>query len=349
MPSGSISYNTYATSHATNNPDQGTLTLPASLFKRGTNVIAVEVHNNSANSSDIYFSAELTQATTSNTTENIVCKEMEYRLPKGNHTLTAVYEPLTNDELTETVSLPVRINEISADNSIYINEYYKKNDWIELFNCTDEPIDVAGMYLSDNIENFTKYQIVGDANISTIIEPYSYLIIWPDKLMNFTQLHAPFKLAAEGGYISLTAADQSWHDILYYEPHLGIESVGLYPDGSNDVYLMSTPTIAKANTINSYAAWIEQPENPGGEQGITTETSESLMLSYHDNTLDIRSDEATSATITVYAISGKQHMRVTTELTAGYASIKLGTLSQGTYIVNVTDSNDNTETVKINI
>ena len=349
MPSGSISYNTYATSHATNNPDQGTLTLPASLFKRGTNVIAVEVHNNSANSSDIYFSAELTQATTSNTTENIVCKEMEYRLPKGNHTLTAVYEPLTNDELTETVSLPVRINEISADNSIYINEYYKKNDWIELFNCTDEPIDVAGMYLSDNIENFTKYQIVGDANISTIIEPYSYLIIWPDKLMNFTQLHAPFKLAAEGGYISLTAADQSWHDILYYEPHLGIESVGLYPDGSNDVYLMSTPTIAKANTINSYAAWLEQPENPGGEQGITTETSESLMLSYHDNTLDIRSDEATSATITVYAISGKQHMRVTTELTDGYASIKLGTLSQGTYIVNVTDSNDNTETVKINI
>ncbi|MBO5679137.1 MAG: CotH kinase family protein [Bacteroidaceae bacterium] len=349
MPNGSISYSTYATSHATNNPDQGTLTLPTSLFKRGTNVIAVEVHNNSANSSDIYFSAELTQATTSNTTENIVCKEMEYRLPKGNHTLTAVYEPLTNDELTETVSLPVRINEVSADNSIYINEYYKKNDWIELFNCTDEPIDVAGMYLSDNIENFTKYQIVGDANISTIIEPYSYLIIWPDKLMNFTQLHAPFKLAAEGGYISLTAADQSWHDILYYEPHLGIESVGLYPDGSNDVYLMSTPTIAKANTINSYAAWLEQPVTPGGGQGITTETSESLMLSYHDNTLDIRSDEATSATITVYAISGKQHMRVTTELTAGYASIKLGRLSQGTYIVNVTDSNDNTETVKINI
>ena len=46
---------------------------------------------------------------------------------------------------------------------------------------------------------------------------------------------------------------------LYYEPHLGTESVGLYPDGSNEVYVMTTPTIAQSNTINSYATWLEQP------------------------------------------------------------------------------------------
>ena len=348
MPSGSISYNTYATSHAANNPDQGTLTLPASLFKRGTNVIAVEVHNNSASSSDIYFSAGLTQATTSQIADNIVCTEMEYQLPKGNHTLTAVYEPLTEDELAEAMKRPIRINEISADNSIYINEYYKKNDWIELFNSTDEPVDIAGMYLSDNLDEPTKYMIEG-SGISTIIEPHDYLIIWADKLMNFIQLHAPFKLAAEGGYLTLTTSDFSWGDTIYYEPHLGIESVGLYPDGSNDVYVMTTPTIAKANVINSYAAWLEQPEIPEGGEGIDEATTETLKAILSGNRLHIYSAEAASATATIYTPAGRLCMKVSAELVGGYTCIDLNTLPAGIYIVAVGDSNGNTETLKMRI
>ena len=347
MPDGTISYSTYSSTYANNNPDQGTLTLPASLFKKGTNVIAVEVHNNNATSSDIYFSGELTHTAATSISDNIVCEEMEYTLPQGNHTLIARYEPLTSEEMEESESRPVRINEISADNSIYINEYYKKNDWVELFNCTAEPIDVAGMYLSDNIDKPTKYQIAGDGGVNTVIEPYSYLVIWADKLMTFTQLHVPFKLAAEGGYVTLTAAGHTWGDTLYYEPHLGIESVGLYPDGSSDVYVMTTPTIARANTLNSYAVWVEQPENPGGE-GIESITTESLALNYHEQTLYIHSADATSAIVTLYTATGQQYMRAATELSSGYAAITLASLPAGTYIVTVTDSNNNTEVMKLN-
>ena len=347
MPDGTISYETYASTHASNNPDQGSLTLDASLFKKGNNVIAIEVHNNNGSSSDIYFSGELTHTTTATTSETIVCSTAEYELPTGNHTLTAHYEPLTADEQAEAEIRPIRINEISADNSIYINEYYKKNDWIELFNCTAQSIDIAGMYLSDNLDDPTKYQI--EEEVNTVIEPYGYLIIWADKLMPFTQLHAPFKLAAEGGYITLTAEDYSWGDTLYYEPHLGVESVGLYPDGSNDVYIMTTPTIAKANTINSYAAWIEQPENPGNGEGVENIETTNLTLTATAHTLYIHSQHATSATIALYTTTGQQCLHTATTLTNGHASINLASLASGIYIVTVTDSEGNTEVLKLKI
>lgn len=345
MPDGTISYDSYASTYANDNPDNGSITLPASLFKKGTNVIAIEVHNNNNTSTDIYLDAELQRSTIS-TSGSIISTDNEYKI-SGNAELTAVYEPLTEEEEGTAGNHPVRINEISADNSIYVNEYYKKNDWIELYNTTGEAIDVAGMYLSDNLEKPTKYQIEGDDAASTLIEPYGYLIIWADKLMTFTQLHASFKLDTEGGYVVLTAADESWRDVIYYEPHLGTESVGLYPDGSYDVYIMSKPTIGKPNTINSYAAWLEQPEIPEMGQGIETVTAEPLKLTVYGQMLHIHSQTATTATATVYTATGQQCMKAATTLTNGHATISLASLAKGTYIIAVTDAEGNTETMKI--
>lgn len=62
MPTGTILYNTLAKTI----PDDGntvlnrTFTVPASLLKNGTNVIAAEVHQNAANSSDLTWILELT-------------------------------------------------------------------------------------------------------------------------------------------------------------------------------------------------------------------------------------------------------------------------------------------------
>ena len=348
MPNGTISYNSYASTYASDNPDSGTLTLPASLFKKGTNVIAVEVHNNNSTSTDIYFDAEL-QYTYASGSGSIVCQDKEYELPSGNAQLTALYEPLTEEEIHTSDNRPVCINELSADNSIYINEYYKKNDWIELYNTTNEAIDIAGFYLSDDIESPTKYQLEKVDGASTVIEPYSYLIIWADKLASLTQLHAPFKLASEGGYVTLTAADLSWGDTIYYDPHLGTESVGRYPDGSYDVYIMSKPTIANTNTINSYAAWLEQPEIPESGNHIEAITTDALTLTATAHTLHIHSNEATTAIITLYTTTGQQCLKTSATLINDHAAISLATLSEGTYIVTVTDSEGNTKTLKINI
>lgn len=347
MPNGTISYNSYASTYANNNPDNGTLTLPSSLFKKGTNVIAIEVHNNNSTSTDIYFDAEL-QRIYATGDESIVCQDKEYELPSGNAQLTALYAPLTQEE-THVNNNPIRINELSADNSIYVNEYYKKNDWIELYNTTDKTIDIAGLYLSDDIENPTKYQIEKVEGNSTLIEPYGHFIIWADKLASLTQVHAPFKLASEGGYVTLTATDLSWDDTIYYEPHSSTESTGRYPDGSHDVYIMSKPTIAKTNTINSYAVWLEQPEIPDNGNGIESSTSDALILTYSAHTLHIHSNEADTASVTLYTTTGQLSMKTKVTLINGHTAISLTALSEGTYIIAVTDSEENTETLKITI
>ena len=175
--------------------------------------------------------------------------------------LTAIFKALDDEELTAQGITPVRVNEVSAANGIYVNDYFKRNDWIELYNTTNEPIDVEGMYLTDNVNKPTKYQISkNNALISTIIPANGHLIIWCDKLEPTEQLHAQFKLDAEGGTVMLTAADQSWSDCLTYAEHKGDQTVGRYPDGHNDVFVMNIPTIAKSNIASSYLVAVEQPE-----------------------------------------------------------------------------------------
>jgi hypothetical protein len=260
MPSGTITYNTFSTSYAESNPDQGYIDLPASLFKKGTNVIAVEVHNNAASSTDILWEASLTQRIPKSEDAEYVSTDAEYTLPEGsdNLTLVAHYEPLTQEEVDEEHAVPVRINEVSAANTVFANEYYKRNDWIELYNTTSAPVDIAGMYISDNHEKQQKYQIPTDGSVNTIIPAYGYIIIWCDKLSDVSQLHTTFKLEADGDELILTSADGSWHDYFTYPAMTGNQSAGRYPDGSNTSYLMDHPTIAKSNIYTDYSVLYAQ-------------------------------------------------------------------------------------------
>ena len=179
--------------------------------------------------------------------------------------LTATFTPLTEAELAAQGVTPVRINEVSANDGIYVTEYFKRKDWVELYNTTDEPIDVEGMYLTDNPEKPKKYQISKESTqTNTIIPAHGYLIVWCDKKdPTLTQLHATFNIDAEGDELQLTAADGSWTDTFRYPAHKSDQTVGRYPDGSADVFVMNVPTIAKANITSSYAIPVEQPTPTG--------------------------------------------------------------------------------------
>ena len=259
MPGGNVSFNTYATSYAPGNPDSGTADLNASLFRQGTNVIAVEVHNKSGSSTDIYWSASLSSHLM--TGGPLVSSEPEYTLIAGSSDLIACFEPLASGD---TPLPPVVINEVSADNGIYINDLWKKSDWIELYNTTDQDIDLTGMYLSDKVNKPDKWQIgsdvADDASISTIIPAHGYRIVWCDKEVGIRDLHAPFKLENEDkSQVILTAADGSWSDTLTYCAHLPTETVGRYPDASRNVFVLTRTTIERTNQLTTIAAAVEQP------------------------------------------------------------------------------------------
>ena len=197
---------------------------------------------------------------------SLISTNEETTLPAGNNmTIEASFRALTDLGRQSQGITPVRINEVSASNGIYVNEYFKRNDWVELYNTTDQPIDIEGMYLSDDENNPRKYQIgtIDSPNNNTIVPAHGHLIIWCDKLQMQSQLHAPFKLAAEGGTLLLTAADESWSDRLTYTAMQADETVGRYPDGTNTVLTMNVPTIAKANITSSYATEVNQPKPSG--------------------------------------------------------------------------------------
>jgi hypothetical protein len=269
MPGGNVTYNTYATTYAQGNPDSGTANLNASLFRQGTNVIAVEVHNNSGSSTDIYWSASLSKNLTSG--GELVCSDPEYELPASSRDLIASFEPIAS---TDTPLPPVVINEVSSDNGIYINDLWKKSDWIELYNTTNQDIDLAGMYLSDKVGKPDKWQIgsdlAADASISTIIPAHGYRIVWCDKEEGIRDLHAPFKLEnVDQSQVILSAADGSWHDTLTYCAHLPAETVGRYPDASRNVYLMTRTTIERTNQLTTIAATVDQPAESAIQQVLS--------------------------------------------------------------------------------
>ncbi len=264
MRSGAINYDTFSSTYAENTPLTGSINLPPTLFRKGNNVIAIEVHNTSYTSGDLFWAGELFTTVGGSTGSEVIASPCIDLPHDPTIALKACFTPLTDTERSEQGITPVRINEVSAANDIYVNEYFKRNDWVELYNTTCRDINVEGMYLSDDEKKPQKYQITRSSQVSTVIPAHGYLIIWCDKLEPASQLHAPFKLAAEGGIVMLSAADGSWTDRLSYGAMKGDESVGRYPDGSPNVITMNIPTIARTNIMSSYATHITQPPVAGG-------------------------------------------------------------------------------------
>ena len=264
MTSGEVNFNTFSSTYAEDLPKTGTIYLSPKLFKKGSNVIAVEVHNTSYTSSDLFWACELFTTVGANTNETILTDPIINLSESDNNlSLVASFKPLTEAERKAEGFTPVCINEVSAANSIYVNEFFKRNDWVELYNTTNADIDIAGMYLSDNPENPKKYQISKANGIVTIIPAHGFLTIWCDKLEPQSQLHASFKLDADGGEVLLTATDESWSDRISYTTMKSDETVGRYPDGSRDVFTMNVPTIGKTNIVGSYSELVEQTVTNG--------------------------------------------------------------------------------------
>ena len=107
---------------------------------------------------------------------------------------------------------PVVINELMADNTAsYTDPQGEHDDWIELYNHSENEINLFGMYLSDNPKNPRKWQFPKN----TKIRPGGYLIVWADEDGNDQPgLHANFKLAKSGESLMLVDTDANGNRVL---------------------------------------------------------------------------------------------------------------------------------------
>ena len=350
MPSGAITGSTYSSTYAGDDPYVGTVVLDSKLFHIGENLIAIEVHNNSNTSSDIYWNGALTVAIPGHYDEisDYLSVEPELEMPTADSQLKliACFEKVPEDENVPQKS--VVINEVSAANSIYVNEYFKKNDWIELYNMTSHDIDLEGYYLSDDPKNPRKCRIeAGTTTASTILPARGYKIVWCDNQPITSQLHVDFKLGNnDGEMVLLTAPDLSYTDTLVYCIHDGLQTVGRFPDGGTDVYLMTKPTIEKENAMNSFTKRIENSVNPDDENGIDAARVSGLSIAFANGDLRIKDEESGCVTFHIYSVSGTLVMNGEVEVENVHATVSLSPLMSGVYVAKVEDKDGNICSVK---
>jgi hypothetical protein len=121
MAAGAATYATDASRNVDNALLEGPFDLPATALQQGDNVLAVEVHQSGANSSDIVFGLAL----------------------DGKISIT--------NSVVPTNSLPVALNEILAHNYGLAEADGSYPDWVELYNPNAAPVSLDGLALTDDL------------------------------------------------------------------------------------------------------------------------------------------------------------------------------------------------------
>lgn len=140
---------------------------------------------------------------------------------------------------------------------IFINEFTAKvtddagteiADWIELYNAGTEDIDLAGMYMTDDLSNPTMWQIPATNAEMTTIPAGGYLIIYADETGS-DEIHAAFKLKRKGESIGLYTTEGQVVDTLTYTEQTENISYGRYPDGGSTWEFSDVPTPGATNVL----------------------------------------------------------------------------------------------------
>lgn len=143
----------------------------------------------------------------------------------------------------------VFINEIMASNRLTIADPAGEfDDWAEVYNGDSIPVQLAGMYLSDNPGNPLKWQIPGTNPSETNLPAKSYRLIWLDDAPAQGPLHAPFKLDASGEHLLLSTREGILLDRFGFGPQQQDLSIGRVPDGTGVWVPLKTPSPGAANT-----------------------------------------------------------------------------------------------------
>lgn len=210
----------------------------------------------------------------------------------------------------------VVINEIMPQNELTVeDEEGKFEDWIELYNRTDDTINLAGYYLSDSpSENPLMWQFPD----SSYIPAYGYLTVWMDEDTLDEGLHANFKLSASGESISFS--DPSGFEISRVKfPEMGASTTyGRFPNGTGP-FIRMFPTFAAEN---GYTSVNIQEEEQQDELHIFPNPTTALVT--------INSSEKEEEWLEVYNMTG---VRVYASVLHHSKQINVENWERGMYIV----------------
>ena len=116
--------------------------------------------------------------------------------------------PRVTNALLVVPAEDVVINEcLTLNQSGIVDDAGELEDWIEIHNRSNNPVNVAGYYLSDRLNNPKRWRIPLDAGNATVIEPNGYTIVWADDDVEQGWNHTNFKLSSNGESLVLRSPD----------------------------------------------------------------------------------------------------------------------------------------------
>lgn len=146
----------------------------------------------------------------------------------------------------------VYVNEILASNlNGSVDELLQHEDWLELRNRDIVPVDLGGMFLSDNLDRSQVFKIPP----STVIPPGGYLVFWCDNDVSQGPLHTSFKLTKSDGRIGLFDTVDHGNTLVhgfYYGLQNTDVSFGFLPDDSDAPDYIATPTPSTPNDPSTH-------------------------------------------------------------------------------------------------
>jgi hypothetical protein len=163
------------------------------------------------------------------------------RFPNGHGPFRTLI-PTFNGLNVNSVQPSLVINEYQAENvSTADDQWGEFADWIELYNGSNQSINLEGYFLSDRIGEPTQFVFP-----DTVMPPESYLIIWCDQGLFEPGLHTFFRLGGDGDDILLSDADTLTLDYVRFGPQIPDDTEGRFPNGIGPITCLA-PTWSESN------------------------------------------------------------------------------------------------------
>lgn len=150
-------------------------------------------------------------------------------------------------------SVQLVINEVMASNGTTLaDEDGDFEDWIELYNSGNQPVNLNNFGLSDQVSNPMRWLFP-----NTYILPNQYLIVWAsgkNRTALNQALHTNFSISSSGESILLSDQNGNLLDAIPAVNHQTDIAYGRFPNASSNLVYLSNPTPNQQNTGPAFDA-----------------------------------------------------------------------------------------------
>ncbi|MDF7823621.1 lamin tail domain-containing protein [Pontiellaceae bacterium B12227] len=156
----------------------------------------------------------------------------------------------------QSAPLDARMNEWMADNDSTLADAMDDDyeDWFEIYNPGDAPVDLGGYFLTDDLADPYQFEVPMGGKYT--IPSHGFLLVWADNesgqnAVDPSALHVNFALSKSGETIALVASDGSVIDSVTFGPQITDQSEGRMSDGGPVIVEMEPTPGAPNQVINT--------------------------------------------------------------------------------------------------